>query len=204
MNSISQELLYEEVLANYIDDFFILTKTKRELKERTIQFLKIAEKHNHSFKQLNYDYDFEKIPILGVVIGRGKVQIENNKVKTIKNFSHTAKPLNELKEKKKWKWKDKYQKAFKELKDKITSQPLFALLKREGKFKVETDVSGHTIGEVLFQEQEGKQKSIVFLSRAMQPAKRNYEIYNKELLAIIEALTKWRQYLLDTTEKFEV
>ena len=38
----------------------------------------------------------------------------------------------------------------------------------------------------------------------MQPAERNYEIYNKELLAIVEALTKWRQYLLDTTKRFEV
>jgi len=38
----------------------------------------------------------------------------------------------------------------------------------------------------------------------MQPAERNYEIYNKELLAIVKALTKWRQYLLDTTENFEV
>ena len=38
----------------------------------------------------------------------------------------------------------------------------------------------------------------------MQPVKRNYEIYNKELLAIVEVLTKWRQYLLDATEKFEV
>jgi len=38
----------------------------------------------------------------------------------------------------------------------------------------------------------------------MQIAKRNYEIYNKELLAIVEALTKWRQYLLDATKKFEV
>jgi len=33
---------------------------------------------------------------------------------------------------------------------------------------------------------------------------RNYEIYDKELLAIVEVLIKWRQYLLDTTEKFEV
>jgi len=32
----------------------------------------------------------------------------------------------------------------------------------------------------------------------------NYEIYNKELLAIVKALTKWRQYLLDTTKRFEV
>jgi len=38
----------------------------------------------------------------------------------------------------------------------------------------------------------------------MQPAERNYEIYNKELLAIVEALTKWKQYLLDTTDKFKV
>jgi len=38
----------------------------------------------------------------------------------------------------------------------------------------------------------------------MQLAERNYEIYNKKLLAIVEALTKWRQYLLDATEKFKV
>jgi len=63
-------------------------------------------------------------------------------------------------------------------------------LKREENFRVETDASGHTIGGVLFQEQEGKWKLIAFLSRMMQPAERNYEIYDKELLAIVEALTK--------------
>ena len=35
-------------------------------------------------------------------------------------------------------------------------------------------------------------------------AERNYEIYDKELLAIVEALSKWRQYLLDTLETFEI
>jgi len=38
----------------------------------------------------------------------------------------------------------------------------------------------------------------------MQAVEQNYEIYNKELLAIIEALAKWRQYLLDAAEPFEV
>jgi len=38
----------------------------------------------------------------------------------------------------------------------------------------------------------------------MQLVKRNYKIYDKELLAIVEALTKWRQYLLDAMEKFEI
>jgi len=78
------------------------------------------------------------------------------------------------------------------------------LPKREGKFRVETDTSGHVIKGVLSQEQDGKWKPIAFLSRTMQPAERNYEIYDKELLTIVEALTKWRQYLLDTREPFEV
>ena len=65
-----------------------------------------------------------------------------------------------------------------------------ALPKRKGKFRVETDASGHAIGRVLSQEQEGKWKPITFLSRMMQAAERNYEIYDKELLAIVEALAK--------------
>jgi len=69
---------------------------------------------------------------------------------------------------------------------------------------VEIDASEHTIGGVLSQEQEGKWKPIAFLSRTMQLAERNYEIYNKELLAIVEGLTKWRQYLLDDMEPFKV
>ena len=83
-------------------------------------------------------------------------------------------------------------------------QPVLALSRREGKFRVEVDVSGHTIGGVLSQDQEGKQKPVAFLSRTMSSAERNYKIYDKELLAIVEALDKWRQYLLDMVKKFEV
>jgi len=74
----------------------------------------------------------------------------------IKNFNYMAKPLNKLKGKKDWKWKEEHQRAFNKLKDKITSQLVLTLLKREGKFQVETNVSGHAIEEVLSQEQEGK------------------------------------------------
>jgi len=55
---------------------------------------------------------------------------------------------------------------------------------------VETDTSEHAIGGVLSQEQKEKWKPITFLSRTMQVAERNYKIHNKELLAIVEALTK--------------
>jgi len=178
MNSILQELLYKGILANYMDDFMIPAKTMEELEERTAQFLKIAEKHNLCFKRLKCDFNIEEIPILGVVVGKGQIQMEQEKIKAVKewktptrvkdvesflgftnfyrcfiqNFSHIAKPLNELKGKKEWKWEEEYQRAFEELKKKITSQLVLALPRREGKFRVETDASGHAIGGVLSQE----------------------------------------------------
>ena len=115
-----------------------------------------------------------------------------------------AKPLNELKEKKEWKWRKEQQEAFEELKEKITSQLVLILLKRKGKFWIETNTSGHAIGGVFLQEQDSKWKPITFLSRTMQLAEQNYEIYDKELLVIVEAIIKWKQYLLDTTEKFKL
>jgi len=52
------------------------------------------------------------------------------------------------------------------------------------------DASKHAIGGVLSQEQEGKWKLMTFLSRTIQLVERNYKIYDKKLLAIIEALTE--------------
>ena len=47
-------------------------------------------------------------------------------------------------------------------------------------------------------------RSSLIRTRTMLPVERNYEIYNKKLLAIVKALDKWRQYLLDVIKKFEV
>ena len=182
INSIFQKLLHEGVLANYMNDFVILAKTMEELEERTIIFLKIAEKHNLCFKRSKYNFNMEEIPILGVIVGKGQIKMEQEKIKAvnewktptkirdvesflrftnfyqqfIQNFSHTAKPLNELKSKKDWKWEGEHQKAFEELKEKITSQLVLALPRRKEKFRVETDTLGHAIGGVLSQEQDRK------------------------------------------------
>ena len=102
-----------------MDDFVIPAKTMKELKEKTIQFLKVAEKHNLCFKWSKYNFNIEKIPILGVIVGKGQVKIEQEKIKTIKEwkiptkvknvesflgftnfYSYMAKLLNELKGKK--------------------------------------------------------------------------------------------------------
>jgi len=84
MNSIFQELLHEGVLANYMDDFVIPAKTMKELEERMVRFLKIAEKHNLCFKRSKCDLNMEEIPILGVVVGKRQVKMEQEKIKAVK------------------------------------------------------------------------------------------------------------------------
>jgi len=85
MNSIFRKLLHKGVLANYMDNFIILARTMQELEERTIRFLKIAEKHNLCFKRSKCNFNMEKIPILGVVVGKRQVQIEQDKIKGSRN-----------------------------------------------------------------------------------------------------------------------
>ena len=84
MNSIFRELLYEDVLANYMDDFVILAKTIEELEERIVRFLKIVEKHNLCFKRSKCDFNIEEIPILGVIVRKGQVKMEQEKIKAVK------------------------------------------------------------------------------------------------------------------------
>ena len=45
---------------------------------------------------------------------------------------------------------------------------------------------------------------MAFLSHALNPTERNYKVYDKELLAVMTALTKWRQYMLGAKEVFEI
>ena len=46
--------------------------------------MKIAEKYNLCFKRLKYDFNMEEIPILGVVIGKGQIQMEQEEIKAVK------------------------------------------------------------------------------------------------------------------------
>jgi len=83
MNSVFREMLYEELVANYMDNFIIPGKMEKELEERTIKFLKIAEKHNLCFKRTKCKFNTTEIPILGVKVGNREVKMEDKKIKAI-------------------------------------------------------------------------------------------------------------------------
>ena len=57
----------------------------------------------------------------------------------------------------------------------------------EGQFWIEADSSDYAIGAVLSQLQDGRWHSIAYLSKSLNETQRNYEIYDKEMLAIMLA-----------------
>ena len=63
-------------------------------------------------------------------------------------------------------------------------------------FQIETDASKYATGAVLTQlDSNGDRHPVSFISKTFSPAERNYEIYDRELLAIIRALEEWRHYI---------
>jgi hypothetical protein len=104
-----------------------------------------------------------------------------------------------------WRWGEPQVKAFEELKKRITSAPVLVHTDPSLKYTLETDVSRYAYGAVLSQKKEDNRLHPVgFLSKAMNPAERNYNIYDKEMLAVVKALQHWRRYLDSTKELIDI
>ena len=115
----------------------------------------------------------------------------------IRGFSEIARPLNKLlKKDRKFEWTTECQQAFNDLKTRFTSEPVLVMPDQTKPFQIECDTSKYASGAVLTQlDSNGDRHLCVFISKTFSPAKRNYEIYDQELLAIIQALEEWRHYI---------
>ena len=106
----------------------------------------------------------------------------------------------------KWEWGNDQEEAFRELIGKLCEEPILWMILDEGKIKTEVDGSGYAMGAVLLQEQMQEQimewRTIAYMSETFNLAERNYHTEDRELLAIVKMLKRWRQYLLGQT--FEV
>jgi len=94
-------------------------------------------------------------------------------------------------------WGPDHTKAFETLKTAFTQAPILAAFRPDNPIVVETDASDYAIAAIISQisPDDGDIHPIAFCSCSMQPAELNYEIYDKELLAIFEAFRQWRNYL---------
>ena len=124
----------------------------------------------------------------------------------IQDFSRVAKPLNMLVGKdRKWEWRAEQEKVFEELKRRFTTEPVLAVPDRDQEMRVEVDASDYVMGGILsVKGVDGKWRPVAFISKLLSPAERNYEIHDKEMLAVIQCLEDWRHYLEGTKKEFEI
>lgn len=114
--------------------------------------------------------------------------------KFIRNFSSICNAMTDTMrgDKREFKWTCGADKSFENLKQKVVELPVWALPNFNKVFQVECDASGSAIGVVL--SQEGK--IVSFFSEKLNDVRMKYSMYDQEFYAIVQALKKWRHYLI--------
>lgn len=114
----------------------------------------------------------------------------------IPSFANIAKPLSDLTKKNaKWNWGEKQQEAFNTLKRMLTSPPILQQVNEELPFVLKTDASNYALGAVLLQGEKESERTIEYASRLLLPAERNYSTTEREALAVVWAVQKFRGYI---------
>ena len=105
----------------------------------------------------------------------------------------------------KWKWEGEQKEAFERLKVVFTTEPVLAIPDINREIRVEADALDYATGGVLSTKyKNGKWRLVVFISKSLNATERNYEIHNKEILAVIRCLEAWRHYLKEAKLEFEI
>jgi len=191
------------------------TEEKHEQVVRRV--LEILAEHKLFLHPEKCEFHQKQIKYLGLVISENKVAIDPIKVTGvhewpipenwtdvqafvgfvnfyrhfIQDFSTIARPLFNLTcSDQAWNWGTKEQEAFKRLKMAVTTAPILVSPQDSESFHIEADSSDFASRAVLSQQLPGEDKwhPVAFYSKSLSPVEWNYEIHDKEMLAIIHAL----------------
>jgi hypothetical protein len=125
----------------------------------------------------------------------------------IKGFSDLARPLFDLTQNNSdWHWEGVERSAFEAIRKHVVSAPILIFPNDSQPFRVEVDSSNFATGAVLSQQSpsDNMWHPVAYYSKSLNAVERNYEIHDKEMLAIIRALEDWCHFLEGARHKFEV
>ena len=232
MNELLRDLTNMGKVAVFIDNVIVGTETEEGHDELVAEVIKRLEENDLYVKPEKCKWKVREVEFLGVVIGLEGIKMEKGKVKGvlewptpkcvkdvqkflglanyyrrfIEGFATVARTLHDLvKKDKKWEWTEKEKKAFTELKERFTKEPVLAAPDIDKKMRMEVDASDYATGGVLSIECGDRLwRPVAFLSKSLNEMERNYKIHDKEMLAIIRGLEAWRHLLEEAQYKFKI
>ncbi|SOV09439.1 uncharacterized protein UDID_18602 [Ustilago sp. UG-2017a] len=224
INDIFRDIIGVYVVV-YLDDFLIFSDTEESHVKHVTEVLTCLRSNRLFAKLSKCEFHTKTVEFLGYIIKPTGIEMDPGKVRTVKewpmlasihdiqwflgfanfyrrfiaHFARIAKPLTSLVKPtecfKKFELPKEAQKAFHQLIQAFTSAGVLQHFDYHHPTRLETDSSDFAIAGVLKQEHEDHWHPVAFYSRKMSSAERNYEIHDKELLAVVACLTQWRHML---------
>lgn len=224
MNDILAKQINANKCIVYMDDIMIHAATLEQLISNTLEVFEVLKKHKLYLKPVKCRFHQLEVPFLGYIISESQIKTDPTKIqgivdwptpknlrdirsftgftnfyrRFIPNYATICRPLDQLKRKNiPFVWTERQQAAFQALKDLFSKQPLLMQPDPSKPFYLETDASAVATGAVLRQlDKDNQLRPIGYISQALNQTQRNWQIYDRELFAIIRALQIWRHYLL--------
>ena len=205
---------------------------EKEHDKLVAKILKMLEKNDLYVKPEKCKWKVKEVDSLEIVLGLEGIKIEEAKVKVvldwpvsklvkniqkflqlvnyyrrfIEKFAKIARPLDELMRKKqKWEQELKQKKSFETLKKQFIIESILVIPDLDNKMRMEVNASDFITEGVLYIEyNDGKQRPVAYLQKLLNKTEINYEIHNKEMLAVIRRVENWRHLLKNTRFKFKI
>ncbi|UYV66544.1 hypothetical protein LAZ67_4002015 [Cordylochernes scorpioides] len=206
----------------YLDDIIVFSDGFEEHLRRLQLVLNCLKKAGLCLNSKKCKFGAKTITVLGHEVSENGIRPDQEKIRAVRdfatprslkevrsflglssyyrrfipNYAHVAQPLNDLlKKDSAFNWNQEEQNAFEALKSALISEPALGHFDYSSPTEIHTDASNYGIGAVLVQIQKGKERAIAYASRTLNKAEKNYSTTERECLAIIWAINKFRPYV---------
>ncbi|KAG1964568.1 retrotransposable element [Pimephales promelas] len=223
VNDVLRDMV-DQFIYVYLDDILIFSSSLQEHVQHVRRVLQRLLENGLFVKAEKCSFHAQSVPFLGYIISSEGVRVDPDKVKAvvdwpspdsrkalqrflgfanfyrrfIRNFSQLVAPLTALTSPRTtFRWSNTAEAVFTNLKSRFVSAPILVTPDPTRQFVVEVDASEVGVGAVLSQRASSDDKlhPCAFFSHRLSPAERNYDIGNRELLAVKLALEEWRHWL---------
>src|SRR5437762_7421274 len=223
INDVIHEFLDKFAVA-YLDDILIYSNTLEEHILHVRQVLQKLLEHGLFVKLEKCQFSVQEISVLGFVISPQGSSMDSDRISTISDwpvprsvtdiqvflgfanfyrrfidgYSHVVMPITSLLRTKgspPFEWSPAAQEAFDRLKVLFTSAPILRHFDPNPPVTLHSDSSGFALSGIISQPHNSLLHPVAYWSRKCTPAECNYDIHDREMLAIVECMKHWRHYL---------